>query len=264
MADQKFLDYEGLGYYDEKIKAHVAAEIEAGINEIADDYDPVGTAQTKIEELRKELVEGEGETAGALEVEVEKNGDNYVIKQGGVEIQTINIPKDMVVEGGSVVVDPAGQPAGTYIELVLANSEDKLYINVKDLIDDYTAAADAAQVQVAINANNEVSATLVAGGVGETELAKDAVTADKIKDGAVGAAELAADAVTAEKIADGAVGEDAIAADAITADKIAAGAITAEAIQDGAITADKLSVDAVQGNINAIEDADIDALFPTA
>lgn len=264
MADQKFLDYEGLGYYDEKIKAHVATEIAAGIEEIADDYDPVGTAATKIEELRKELVEGEGETAGALEVEVVKNGDNYVIKQGGVEIQTINIPKDMVVEGGSVVVNPEGQAAGTYIELVLANSEEKLYINVKDLVDDYTAVADATQVQVAISADNKVSATLVPGGVGETELATNAVTADKIKDGAVGAAELAADAVTAEKIADGAVGEDAIAADAITADKIAAGAITAEAIQNGAITADKLSVDAVQGNINAIEDADIDALFPTA
>ena len=260
MADQKFLDYEGLGYYDEKIKAHVAAEIEAGIAEAADDYDPAGTAQTKVEELRNEIM-GEGETAGALEVEVTKNGDNYVIMQGGKEIQTINIPKDMVVEGGSVVVDPEGQAAGTYVELVLANSEEKIYINVKDLVDVYTAQKDAAQVQVAISATNEVSAEIVAGAITETELAADAVTADKIKDGAVGAAELAADAVTAEKIADGAVGEDAIAADAITAEKIADGAVGAAAIADGAITAEKLSVDAVQANINAIEDAEIDALF---
>ena len=244
MADQKFLDYAGLEHYDEKIKAHVASEIEAGIADAADNYDPAGTAQTKIEELRKELVEGEGEAAGALEVEVTKNGDNYVIMQGGKEIQTINIPKDMVVESGSVVVDPAGQAKGTYVELVLANSEEKIYINVKDLVDVYTAQKDAAQIQVAISATNEVSATIVEKSIGATELADDAVTA--------------------AKIADKAVGEDALADDAVTADKIADDAITADKIADGAITAEKLSVDAVQGNINVIEDADIDALFPSA
>ena len=244
MADQKFLDYAGLEHYDEKIKEHVAAEIAAA----SDDYDSVGTAATKVKELRDELF-GTDEDEGAgvldtLEIEVEKNGDNYVIKQGGVEIQTINIPKDMVVESGSVVVDPAEQAKGTYVELVLANSEEKIYINVKDLVDVYTAEQDAGQVQLVISATNEVSATIVEKSIGATELADKAVTSGKIAEKAVGETELADDAVTAEKIA-----KDAV---------------TAEAIKDGAITADKLSVDAVQGNINVIENDDIDELFTPA
>lgn len=47
----------------------------------------------------------------------------------------INIPKDLVVSSGSIVDNPEGQPAGTYLKLVLANSEDPIYINVAKLIE---------------------------------------------------------------------------------------------------------------------------------
>ena len=57
----------------------------------------------------------------------------------------------MVVESGSVVNNPSGQPAGTYIKLVLANVADPLFINVGTLVDIYTAAASATQVQLTIN-----------------------------------------------------------------------------------------------------------------
>lgn len=109
----------------------------------------------------------------------------YTLTQNGSTIGTINIPKDLVVTSGQVVVDPQGQPAGTYIELTIANQVNPIYINVADLVDAYTAAQSAAQVQLAISATNEISATIVAGSIGTTELADDAVTTDKLADSIV-------------------------------------------------------------------------------
>lgn len=61
----------------------------------------------------------------------------YQLTKDGTPVGVdINIPKDMVVESGAVVKNPAGQTAGTYIVLTLANAtSDKLYINVDDLIE---------------------------------------------------------------------------------------------------------------------------------
>lgn len=109
----------------------------------------------------------------------------YTLTQNGSTIGTINIPKDLVVTSGQVVVDPQGQPAGTYIELTIANQVNPIYINVADLVDVYTAAQSAAQVQLAISNTNEISATIVAGSIGTTELADDAVTTDKLADSIV-------------------------------------------------------------------------------
>lgn len=89
------------------------------------------------------------------------------------KIGTIDIPKDLVVKSGQVVVNPDGQPAGTYIKLVIANQDEPLYIDVKKLVDVYTAKENAEQVQVAISETNEVSATIVASSVTKTELNKD-------------------------------------------------------------------------------------------
>lgn len=133
----------------------------------------------------------------------------YVFTQGATEIGKIDIPKDLVVTGGEVVVDPEGQPKGTYIKLTIANQEAPIYINVKDLVDVYTAAKGATQVQLAVD-GFELSATLVAGGVGTTELADGAITTAKIAD----------KNITKDKLSD-AVQASLNAADA------AAGAITA-------------------------------------
>jgi hypothetical protein len=94
----------------------------------------------------------------------------YVISQGESEVGKIDIPKDLVVTSGEVVVNPDGQAAGTYIKLVIANQDAPLYINVKSLVDVYTAAKNAAQVQLAVSDTNEISATIVAGSIGTTEL----------------------------------------------------------------------------------------------
>ena len=106
----------------------------------------------------------------------------YTLKQGDANIGTINIPKDMVVSAGEVVVDPEGQAKGTYIKLTLANSQAPLFINVADLVDVYTAKADAAEVQLTIEADNVISAVIVDGAVGTAKLAEGAVTTAKIAD----------------------------------------------------------------------------------
>ena len=74
-------------------------------------------------------------------------------------VGTINIPKDLVVQSGRVVVNTSGQPAGTYIELVIQNQATPIYINVADLIDAYTGGTTA-EVTVAISNTNEITATV--------------------------------------------------------------------------------------------------------
>ena len=94
---------------------------------------------------------------------------SYVLKQKGATIGTINIPKDLVVSSGSVVVGnwvngvftENASGTGKAVKLVIANQEDPIYINVQDLVDVYTAAHGATEIQLAISNTNEISATLV-------------------------------------------------------------------------------------------------------
>lgn len=131
---------------------------------------------------------------------------SYTIKQGDNTIGTIDIPKDMVVQSGSVVTDPDGFDAGTYIKLVLANVDEPLYINVGTLVDIYKAKASATQVQVTVDsATREISAVIVEGSIGTTELADDAVTTLKIANENVTKAKLASDVQASLVKADSAV-----------------------------------------------------------
>ena len=85
------------------------------------------------------------------------------------KIGNINIPKDMVVESGSVITatdndhdnDSTVVVGEKYIKLVVTNVVKPLYIAVNDLYKDHTAAKDATEVQVAISNDNVISATIV-------------------------------------------------------------------------------------------------------
>ena len=82
----------------------------------------------------------------------------YHLTKDGVNTgAAINIPKDLFVKEGKVVDNPAGQPAGKYIELTLQNQANPIYINVADLVDAYTPGNG-----ITISATNEVSAKVVA------------------------------------------------------------------------------------------------------
>lgn len=71
----------------------------------------------------------------------------YILSQGKNEIGRIDIPKDLVVTSGSLVhgtwtddtftEDPEGPD--TALKLIIANQEEPVYINTKDLVDYYTA-----------------------------------------------------------------------------------------------------------------------------
>ena len=81
----------------------------------------------------------------------------HLTKDGTNTGAAINIPKDLFVKEGKVVDNPAGQPAGKYIELTLQNQTNPIYINVADLVDAYTEGNG-----ITISGTNEISAKVVA------------------------------------------------------------------------------------------------------
>lgn len=111
----------------------------------------------------------------------------HTLTQNGQTICTIDIPKELVVEAGSVKeVTEADTPyvgakvGDKYIELVIANQDEPIYVPAKDLVDIYTAkdmtGIEGAEIQVAISNTNEISATLINGGITEEKLAEGVKT----------------------------------------------------------------------------------------
>lgn len=118
---------------------------------------------------------------------VEKDADSgdyaavyHLMKDGVASGVAINIPKDMVVQSGSVVtLDAEGATAagltnaGTYIKLVLANAtSDTLYIDVGGLIE-YVTSGSAAGDMVVISideATHKVTATITDGTITKAKL----------------------------------------------------------------------------------------------
>lgn len=87
----------------------------------------------------------------------------------------IDIPKDLVVKSGEVITatTETGLVKGDkYIKLTIADQDESpIYIAVKDLVDVYTAQADAEKVQLAISGTNEISATIKPGSIAKADLA---------------------------------------------------------------------------------------------
>lgn len=106
----------------------------------------------------------------------------YEFKQLGKTIGTINIPKDMVVQSGTVETKAeagAWGEAGTYLHLVLANADNSsIYINVGDLIEYVTSGSKVGdQIVVSVSADHKVTATLTEGSVTLAQLHADVQTA---------------------------------------------------------------------------------------
>ena len=145
-----------------QLKTTAKDTLVAAINEV---HDAIAKAQTA-GKVTMDEAEGVGNVL-----------KSYTFYQGektdANKIGTINLARDLVVTSGEVVTDPSGQTAGTYIKLTIANQDEPLYIDVKKLVDVYTAETGATQVQVAISETNVVSATIVASSVTKTELSKD-------------------------------------------------------------------------------------------
>ena len=90
----------------------------------------------------------------------------HTLTQNGATICTIDIPKELVVEAGSVkTVTEEGKPyaeakvGDKYIELVIANQEEPIYVPAKDLVDIYTGS-NGSEIVVSISDTNSISASL--------------------------------------------------------------------------------------------------------
>ena len=115
-----------------------------------------------------------GDYAAVYHLQKTPNGTGTPVNVG----VAINIPKDMVVSAGSVVTkDSAGDwgPAGTYIELILANAtNDHLYIPADSLIEYVTSGSQAGDmVVVTIDpATHRVTAAITDGTITKAKLAQ--------------------------------------------------------------------------------------------
>lgn len=117
-------------------------------------------------------------------VKDETAGDGYaatyhLTKDGENVGAAINIPKDMVVQSGTVVTDPEGQPAGTYIRLVLANADNsELYIPVDTLIEYVTSGSQVGDmVVINVSDDHKVTATITDGTITAAKLTTEVQTA---------------------------------------------------------------------------------------
>ena len=187
--------------------------------------------QTAINNALKEAKDYADDNDANTEYHIEYDSTNKKIKLvAGANTSKMEIDaSDFIADGmlSSVTADQTNN------KLVFEWNTDagitKTEIPLSSIADIYTAKTGATQVQLAISNTNEISASLVAGGVGTTELA--------------------ANAVTTAKIADSNVTEDKIANNAVTTNKIKDSNVTTNKVANGAITEDKLA-EAVKTKLN--------------
>ena len=124
-------------------------------------------AETNAKAYADELVEGiPAQTDYTVTIASTTSGlgdsvaKRYTFTQNGSQIGTIDLAKDLVVTSGSVKeVETADTPydgaaiGDKYIELVIANQEEPIYIPAKDLVDIYTGKTG----EITISNVNEIS-----------------------------------------------------------------------------------------------------------
>lgn len=105
---------------------------------------------------------------------------------------SINIPKDMVVKSGEVATNPDETHTGTFLVLTLANAtEDKIYINVADLIEYVTSGSKTGDmVVIDVSDDHKVTATITDGTVTKEKLTVAVQTSLGKADSALQAADI--------------------------------------------------------------------------
>lgn len=158
------------------------------INEI---NDKLGSGFTSGHTVEDALAELEAALTDALTITLDVASEptsgflkTYVLSQGGNEVGKIDIPKDMVVSGGSLVhgtwsgdtftEDPDG--TDTAIKIEFANA-DVIYINTTDLVDFYTGG-DGIDVD---NNTNTISLKLDDSGEAFLTVGEDGIKIDGVQ-----------------------------------------------------------------------------------
>lgn len=141
--------------------------------------------------INYDIVKDDNPGAFAAVYHLTKNGENTGA--------AINIPKDMVVQSGSIVTNPDDQEPGTYIKLVLQNVSDPLYINVGSLIEYVTSGSKVGDmVVVSIDGAHKVTATITDGTITLAKL--DAATQAKINKAHDHTNKIVLDGIDAKKV----------------------------------------------------------------
>ena len=170
------------------IKDFVAAEIAkipAQVDYTVTITDEIAGAGEKTKQTIKQGKTGSEKEIGTivvpdLKMEVKATPNDgylktYQFTYGTGSTFEVDIPKDLVVESGEVIVVTDEHPVssltnGTYLKLVIVNQAEPIYIDVKDLCDVYTGKTVTDGVSVAISSTNEISATLAGKAVAEENL----------------------------------------------------------------------------------------------
>ena len=168
--------------YDNTTSGLTATEVQSAIDEIAaQSAGGVGSKTVYITETAGSSSDAFSKRYGIYQGATGSSSSPVV----GEKLADIDIPKDMVVESGSVVdivfdssddtlhegsisgpdvtteIKGSGTAtsadAGKYIKLIIANATSStIYIKATDLVDIYTVEQSAAQVQLAIDSNNVI------------------------------------------------------------------------------------------------------------
>lgn len=170
------------------IKDFVAAEIAkipAQVDYTVTLTDEVAGAGEKSKQTLKQGVGDDEKTIGTIVVPdlvmAVKGTPNdgylktYQFTYGDGQAFEVDIPKDLVVTSGEVIVVDDGHPVsgltnGTYLKLTIANQTEPVYINVADLCDVYTGKTATDGVSISVSETNEISATLVGKAVTQDNL----------------------------------------------------------------------------------------------
>lgn len=251
----------GAKKYTDALNAELKAIAKSGKAEDVTVADVEGKLEaTNVEDALKEIISkiSGAQEAGAVSVVKDENAGEYAavyhVQQNGINVGVpINVPKDYLVKSAEIKeCVEEGVPAANlhvgdkYIDFVInsvngSGNEDHIYLRVQDLIDDFTVAADATEVQLALTAERELSASLVDGGVSTNKLADKAVTLAKLSE----------ELQTWKAGIDTAIGQGGSIAEQIAA------AVKAEA--DLRVAADNAlsgRLDTAESNINRIDGAD--------
>lgn len=96
-----------------------------------------------------------------------KTVDSDKLTIDGIEFQKSNVSDDSNFEFGYPIIP------GTYIELTIANQKNPIFINVVDLVNDFTVKADEKEIQLAISDKRVLSASLVDLGITKEKLSQE-------------------------------------------------------------------------------------------
>lgn len=225
---------------------HMVADVE---RRLAMAYEVEGgnrnTVHSRDLNISQHIIEGYTVTANSpgagsiawASVHIVYNGVDYTIADGNTANRYV-----WFVKPGSYTPGTPVTLSSSNTQPTLATGDSMIFINNSGVP---ISALESGGVAPAVGPSSVGSTAIIAGAVGTTAIADDAVTNAKVGPAAVGTTEIADDAVNNAKIGPAAVGTGEIADDAVTNAKVGPSAVGNTELADGAVGSTKLGAGAV-------------------